>query len=167
MNIQGREPEIWKPIVGFEGLYSISSWGRILSRKKEIFGWIDGPYRRVTLSKGEDEFTFKAHRLVGVHFIANPDECPILNHLDFDGLNNYYKNLEWATYSRNVQHAHDNKRIKRNRGIDSHMAKILVHNDYGFFVTVGEAAQMESKSHGQMAAIIRGEFPNTTKFQLT
>lgn len=164
---QIKEPEIWKPIVGFEGLYSVSSWGRILSGSKEIFGWVDGGYRRITLSIGDNEFTFKVHRLVGVHFIANPFERPIINHLDHDGLNNYYKNLEWATYSRNVQHAHDHHRIRRNSGVNSHMAKILCHADYGIFATVAEVGVIENKSQGQMAAIIRGEFPNRTKWSLT
>ena len=28
MDQKVKEPEIWKPIEGYEGLYEISSWGR-------------------------------------------------------------------------------------------------------------------------------------------
>lgn len=174
--------ERWKPIVGFEDLYEISSHGRIKSlgrtidrsngtsanyEEKIIDGWLTDGYRRVTLSKGEEEITFKVHRLVATHFIANPDGKPFINHINCNKSDNYEDNLEWSTASENIKHAYDNKRVKRHKGVDSHMAKILVHQEMGIFATVAEVAQIESKSFGQMAAIIRGEYPNKTKWVLS
>lgn len=174
--------EIWKQIVGFEGLYEISDLGRIKSlsrvikregnvtanyKEKIIHGWITDGYRRVTLSKGNDEFIFKVHRLVATHFIPNPFDKEFVNHKNGIKHDNRKDNLEWATASDNIIHAYENKMISRSKGLDSHMAKILVHKEIGVFATVGEVAKMENKSHGQMAAIIRNEYPNNTKWILT
>jgi len=45
-----------------------------------------------------------AHRLVGQHFIPNPDNLPEINHYDGNKLNNYETNLEWVTHSQNHKH---------------------------------------------------------------
>ena len=42
-----------------------------------------------------------AHRAVALAWIPNPNNYPIVNHKDENKRNNYYKNLEWCTYSYN------------------------------------------------------------------
>lgn len=49
--------------------------------------------------------TFKGHRLVGLTFIDNPNNLPIVNHIDGNKRNNHLSNLEWCTNKYNVQHA--------------------------------------------------------------
>lgn len=62
-------------------------------------------YKRVTLSQfGVPKRVF-VHRLVATHFVDNPNNLNIVNHLDGDKTNNHYKNLEWTTHKLNLKHA--------------------------------------------------------------
>ena len=46
------------------------------------------------------------HRLVAKTFISNPDNLPIINHLDSDPTNNSVDNLEWCDYSYNNKYGY-------------------------------------------------------------
>lgn len=47
------------------------------------------------------------HRLLALHFLPNPENKRTVNHIDGNKQNNTLSNLEWATDSENLQHAHD------------------------------------------------------------
>lgn len=69
-------------------------------------------YKYYRLSKNNNKKMFYAHRLVAEYFIPNPDNLPIVNHIDGNKLNNNIDNLEWSSYSDNTLHAHKNNLIK-------------------------------------------------------
>lgn len=110
MEING---EIWKDVVGYEGLYKVSNFGRIKSfplrsnhngeliMKNQI---ITG-YKVVSLCKNNKMKLVKVHRLVAIAFIDNPDNKPQVNHIDGNKLNNNVDNLEWVTAQENSIHA--------------------------------------------------------------
>lgn len=96
--------EQWKDIKGYEGLYSISSYGRVWSYWKKDFKCPhpdkDG-YLIIGLSKDHKLKKVKLHRLVAEAFIPNPDNLPCINHKDENKANNNVNNLEWCTVSYN------------------------------------------------------------------
>lgn len=46
-----------------------------------------------------------AHRLVALEYIPNPNNYPVINHIDGNKLNNNVDNLEWCTVHHNNMHA--------------------------------------------------------------
>lgn len=64
-------------------------------------------YKYYRLSKDNKKKMFYAHRLVAEHFIDNPNDLPVVNHIDGNKLNNNVNNLEWLSYSDNSKHWHN------------------------------------------------------------
>lgn len=68
---------------------------------------IDWSGYRSTYLYYEKCYTFKIHRLVALAFLPNPNNYPIVLHLDNNKLNCHYSNLKWGTSSENRQQAID------------------------------------------------------------
>lgn len=118
--------EIWRPVVGYEGLYEVSSYGRVKSlckydsRNRFLRGRIlrlftDGlGYLRAQLYSNSKRKSFLVHRLVAQAFIPNPDNLPQVNHIDENPSNDNVDNLEWCDGKYNVNYG---TRIDRIRDI--------------------------------------------------
>jgi hypothetical protein len=99
--------EEWRDIVGFEGLYEVSNFGRVRHKNgQEIGGSLNSyGYRAYSLFKDGKRYTGKGHRLVAEAFIPNPEGKRNVNHKDGDRDNNFVDNLEWVTHGENGRHA--------------------------------------------------------------
>lgn len=117
--------EIWKDIKGFEGRYQVSNLGNIKSLPIKIKQKSNGGgfhyqtlrgkilipvpnskgYLRVVLRTQEKREVWFVHRLVATHFVENPNNKPIVNHIDNVHTNNVANNLEWCTHQENLKHA--------------------------------------------------------------
>lgn len=125
--------EQWKPVVGYEGWYEVSSHGRvkrIAKGKGARPGHILSPdvrydnYRMVNLLRGsaESRILFYVHRLVVEAFISKIPDGLVVNHIDGNGGNNHVLNLEITTDDGNRKHAQRIGLIPR--GAKHHMAKL-------------------------------------------
>lgn len=111
--------EVWKDVVGYEGLYQVSNLGRVKSLAKidrlgrcypeRLKAQVNNGtgYLVVNLKHNGKQQMRSVHRLVAEHFISNELELPEVNHIDGNKFNNVVDNLEWCTHSENMQHAVD------------------------------------------------------------
>lgn len=112
LSIESIEGEIWKDIIGFEGLYQISSLGRVKSLKsthrtpRELIraqGHDKDGYCRLVLY-GTRVFYTKIHSLVADHFIPKIEGKNCINHINAIKWDNRVENLERCTNKENVDH---------------------------------------------------------------
>ena len=97
------QKEIWKPVVGFEGLYEVSNLGRVRNRKGKVLRPAPNGngYMGVILRKDNKNWGRRIHRLVAMAFIPNPNNLPVINHINERTGDNRVENLEWCNYSYN------------------------------------------------------------------
>ena len=107
--------EVWRDVVGYEGLYVVSNLGNVRSLPKrarhreelEMTKRVgSGGYLYVHLRKSGKGNRRLVHRLVAEAFIENNLNKPQVNHIDGNKLNNVVENLEWVTPSENQLHAY-------------------------------------------------------------
>ena len=113
--------EAWTSVVGYEGIYEVSSFGNVRSVDRVITykNGLRVPYKGEPKSQVTDKYGYNyvslyenqkhkqgmVHRMVAQAFIPNPEKRPQVNHIDGDKLNNSLENLEWVTPQENIAHA--------------------------------------------------------------
>lgn len=114
--------EIWVPIEKWEGLYEVSNRGRVRSLprvreptpgvKKSRLTWPGQILKSSSRHAGHQVVSLRdsprheseyLHRLVARAFLPNPNNYPLVRHLDDNPKNNDVTNLAWGTYSDNSQ----------------------------------------------------------------
>lgn len=120
--------ELWKPIIGYEGLYEISNLGNVKSLKKGFKKekilknrCDESEYVRVDLRLNGKSKTIRTHRLVATHFIPNIYNKPQVNHINGNKSDNRVENLEWVSSIENQCHRYiKTKRASKFIGVTKH-----------------------------------------------
>lgn len=156
--------EKWLPVTGYEGLYEVSSFGRVKSKKRNTTngGILKGHvnkrngYVYVSLSKhGKTQFV-RLHRIVLTAFSppTNSDANQV-NHKDGIKTNNTLENLEWVTSSENMKHAFANNLVSLC------CKKVIDINTNEIFDSMGDAARsVGGKNVSSITKVCMGERSN-------
>ena len=115
-NITAEQPMIeqWKDVKGYEGLYQVSSIGRVKSLRIDRMLKPNNhhEYNRVSLVKDGKKRNCLVHRLVAMAFIPNPSNKKQINHINKNRSDNRVDNIEWVTQRENTNHSYS---FKKNR----------------------------------------------------
>ena len=135
--------EEWKDVIGYESLYAISSYGRLLAKANIIHngrGFRKTPpkiktpsikkngYLEVALYKNGNRKYITIHRLVAQAFVPNPEAKPVIDHKDRNRQNNHASNLQWCSLSENMNNPNTIaycKRIFENDSRNKHLSPIV------------------------------------------
>lgn len=113
---------IWKPVVGFEGVYEVSNLGIIKGIARKSFNPGSGSYINISqqylrpkmdkdcyldvaLNANGKSTTKRIHRIVAEAFIPNPDMLPLVDHKNGVRWDNRVDNLRWSNQSDNIKDA--------------------------------------------------------------
>ena len=108
--LENLDGEQWADVVGYEGLYQVSTFGRIKSFKNRMHQ-IMKPlihkkgYLTVTLTKDGKQKHHLVSRLVALSFIPNTDNLPQVDHIFGMKFDNSVDNLRWVTNAENTRYA--------------------------------------------------------------
>lgn len=180
------EKEKVKWIEGYEGLYQITSYGRVISvdrydRFNRHIGGVLKPqktgsgrdYLFVPLNKDGKVRQFYIHRLVAKAFIPNPENKPCVDHIDNDKNNNHVENLRWVTHLENMNNTITRKRMIdesykyiSQEGVDNPFSrKVAMYTLDGKLIKIFDSGGQIEREYGIRSASIsrvcRGERPHT------
>lgn len=156
--------ERWRDIEGFEGLYQISSCGRVkslgngksnnstYSNERILKPQRANGYLRVTLCKECKNKQVSVHRIVATTFLSNIENLPYINHKDEVKTNNYVSNLEWCTAKYNSNYGTAIERASKKRS-----KKVLCVECDVIYESIAEAQRQTGISHSNISNCCNGK----------
>jgi hypothetical protein len=173
------QEEIWKDVVGYEGYYQVSSFGRIKSVDRQMadangvihkykgkikaLSLDNKGYLKLQLWRNNNKTTKKVHRFVALAFIPNPTNLPQVNHKDGNKSNAHVDNLEWIDNRGNQIHSFTVLGRKQKSGFDHWQSKpVFQFNSDGNLIathgSVTEAYRVTGVHPGLILGHISGKY---------
>lgn len=170
--------EEWKGVVGYDGAYEISSFGRV----KSLARWVcetrfarcrilkqrpnNKGYLMVCLANKDKNVLKTVHRLVAVHFVSNPNNKPTAQHRFGKKLDNRWLMLDWFTIKEQNIHALESGLRVQPKGRNHCCAKQVINIEtsekYG---SIREAAAVVGFSSTWLAERLKGNVNNKTPYR--
>lgn len=173
----------WRQSAIFPNNYIVSSRGDVKNAKGKILKPTkdkDGYLYYVLCVNGERK-TIKAHRLVALSFIPNPENKPAIDHINGIKTDNHIDNLRWVTNKENTNNPNTidkvksackkqiplmyQKSVKRDFG----RKKVLVTLNDGKSITYPSllaAAKDMRVSYSKLSERANGKIPQSKKFKV-
>lgn len=164
--------EIWKDIKGYEGIYQVSSLGRVrgcdryintpnngkrLAKGIIITPMMWGQYKIVHLYIRRKSKVYSIHRLVAQAFIPNPYNLPQVNHKNENKTDNRVENLEWCTDKYNVNYG--NCLVKRSIKLGTSIEQIdkKTGEPIASYTSITKASKATGLSRTTISKILNGQ----------
>lgn len=174
--------EVWKGMVGYEAYYQVSNLGRVKSNDRIVRSrcgtrvipgkllkvgksWL---YPSLTLTVNGKSIHADVHRLVAKAFIPNPENHPVVNHIDGNKDNFSIENLEWCTHAHNERHSWEKLGKKPHRcllgrkGEQCHVSRPVIAKDLsgkvvGRYVSALQAANELGLQRSKISNVCNGK----------
>lgn len=155
--------EVWRPVVGYEGLYEVSNFSRVKALAKtrkfkskgkiveQYFGEkilipqkrVNGRFQFNLVKEGKQKTTLRSV-IVAKAWVGGYQDGYEVNHIDEDFTNDSIENLEWCSHLQNMRHGTRKERAVANmikaKGRPV-IAKKLSGEIVATFLTIAEAAR--------------------------
>lgn len=163
------EEEIWKDVVGFEGFYKVSNFGRVVDTKK------GKPLKTSINTKGYcvvglKRKQFRLSRVVLSAFVPRESDFLQVDHIDGNRLNNNVSNLRWATSKENINNPITKKRQKEAMkkkwadGVyEGNKRKIMQFTKDGVLLRIWDSIKEAADSLGKRRATINNVLSDPVK----
>lgn len=179
--------EEWRDIEGLEGYYQVSNTGSVRSLDREVVASIYGTkkilkgkmmkltssveksreqfgsYLVVNLRKEGKNKVWLVHQLVAKAFLDNPNNYPVVNHIDGNKHNNNVENLEWCTYRDNNIHALKNG-LRKPRGNAIVQLSMEDRSIIAEFISVSEASRVTGIGRSSISHCVNGRIERAGGF---
>lgn len=169
--------ETWRDVVGYEGRYMVSTYGRVKSlfylghpgeRVLKLTNHHTG-YFVVSLFKNSKKKLYSVHILVAQAFIPNKEGKRCVNHIDGNKHNNHVENLEWVSHLENTKHAihtglRDPHNVHKKLGADNVTSKpVLQYSLDGAFICRWDSQSDAARALGVRPGTIHNCVDKLTK----
>lgn len=140
--------------------YYVDEFGNVYSN-------YSGKLKKLKLSEDKDGYYFislncidgkrknlRVNRIVAITYIPNPNNYPVVNHIDNDKKNNYVENLEWCTISYNTKEGYRSRDYHYKKKIKAYFVD---KNKEMVFDSVKECASYFGISYFDISKIANGK----------